>query len=43
MQEAGREMLLPSQQVVPEALLADGFAFRHRTVDQAVDALVGGR
>ncbi|ROP73105.1 hypothetical protein EDF18_3073 [Frigoribacterium sp. PhB107] len=43
MQEAGREMLLPSQQVVPEALLADGFAFRHRTVDQAVDALVGSR
>jgi len=39
MQEAGREMLLPSQQVVPEALLADGFAFRHRTVDEAVDAL----
>jgi uncharacterized protein (TIGR01777 family) len=43
MQEAGREMLLPSQQVVPEALLADGFEFRHRTVDQAVDALVGSR
>jgi len=39
MQEAGREMLLPSQQVVPEALLGDGFEFRHRTVDQAVDAL----
>lgn len=40
MQEAGREMLLPSQQVVPAKLLADGFAFRHRTVDEAVDALV---
>jgi uncharacterized protein (TIGR01777 family) len=39
MQEAGRELLLPSQQVVPEKLLADGFAFRHTTVDEAVDAL----
>jgi len=42
MQEAGRELLLPSQQVVPEKLLADGFVFRHRTVDEAVDALAAG-
>lgn len=42
MQQAGRELLLPSQQVVPQKLLADGFVFRHRTVDEAVDALAAG-
>jgi hypothetical protein len=40
MQEAGREMLLPSQQVVPEVLERDGFEFRHRTVEQALSAFV---
>lgn len=40
MGEAGREMLLPSQRVVPEALLADGFHFEHRTVDEAIAALL---
>ena len=40
MGDAGREMLLTSQRVVPEALLADGFAFRHRTLDEALDALL---
>lgn len=40
MQEAGREMLLPSQQVVPEVLERDGFTFRHRTVEDALTAFV---
>ena len=40
MGDAGREMLLASQRVVPEALLADGFTFRHRTLPEALDALV---
>jgi len=40
MGDAGREMLLASQRVVPEALLADGFTFRHRTLDEALDALL---
>lgn len=40
MGEAGRELLLPSQRVVPAKLQADGFAFRHETVEQAIAALV---
>ncbi|WP_423923675.1 TIGR01777 family oxidoreductase [Frigoribacterium sp. 2-23] len=40
LREAGHEMLLSDQQVVPARLLADGFVFTHRTVDDAVDALV---
>lgn len=39
--DAGQEMLLSSQRVVPEKLLADGFEFRHETVEQALDALIG--
>jgi hypothetical protein len=38
--DAGQEMLLSSQKVVPERLLADGFEFRHRTVEEALDALI---
>ncbi|GAA4739046.1 TIGR01777 family oxidoreductase [Amnibacterium soli] len=38
MGEMGRELLLPSQKVVPAALEADGFAFRYRTSDDAIDA-----
>jgi uncharacterized protein len=36
--DMGREMLLPSQKVVPERLLADGFRFEHEQVDAAIDA-----
>ena len=34
----GREMLLTSQRVVPAKLLADGFSFRHPTIEDAIDA-----
>lgn len=39
--DAGQEMLLSSQKVVPQKLLDDGFVFRHETVEQALDALIG--
>ncbi|WP_375399642.1 TIGR01777 family oxidoreductase [uncultured Amnibacterium sp.] len=35
--DLGRELLLPSQKVVPEKLLADGFEFREQTSDDAID------
>lgn len=38
MGEVAEEMLLPDQHIVPERLLADGFEFRHRTVQDAVVA-----
>ncbi len=38
--DAGRELLLASQEQVPTRLLADGFRFRHETVEQAIDELV---
>lgn len=38
--EAGQEMLLSSQEVVPRKLLDDGFVFTHQTVEQALDALI---
>ena len=38
MGEMGRELLLPSQKVVPARLEEDGFVFRFRTSDEAVDA-----
>jgi uncharacterized protein (TIGR01777 family) len=34
----GREMLLASQRVVPAKLLADGFAFTHPTIGDAIEA-----
>jgi uncharacterized protein len=37
----GRDLLLSSQRMIPAKLLADGFAFRHTTSDEAVDAAVG--
>jgi hypothetical protein len=40
MGDAGRELLLASQKQVPAKLLADGFRFRHETVEQAVEELV---
>nr|WP_240614457.1 TIGR01777 family oxidoreductase [Amnibacterium flavum] len=39
LRDAGRELLLASQKVVPARLLADGFAFRYETSDQAIDAI----
>jgi uncharacterized protein (TIGR01777 family) len=38
--EMGRELLLPSQKVVPAKLEEDGFVFRYRTSDEAIDASV---
>ncbi|KQV05113.1 nucleoside-diphosphate sugar epimerase [Leifsonia sp. Root112D2] len=40
LQDAGREMLLASQKVIPTRLLDDGFVFRHESADQAVRALL---
>ena len=39
--EAGRELLLSSQKVVPERLLADGFSFRHERAAEAIAATFG--
>jgi uncharacterized protein (TIGR01777 family) len=39
MREPGRELLLSSQKVVPERLLADGFSFTHPTVESAIGAI----
>jgi uncharacterized protein (TIGR01777 family) len=39
MGDLGRELLLPSQRVVPAKLEADGFVFRYRTSDEAIDAV----
>jgi uncharacterized protein (TIGR01777 family) len=36
LQDAGRDLLLADQRVTPQKLLADGFQFRHRTVEDAV-------
>lgn len=36
--DAGRELLLADQEVAPTKLVEDGFVFRDRTSDQAVDA-----
>jgi uncharacterized protein (TIGR01777 family) len=38
MGDLGRELLLPSQNVVPEKLQQDGFVFRHPTSEEALDA-----
>jgi uncharacterized protein len=38
--EAGRELLLTSQKVIPARLVDDGFVFRHETVEDAIDAMV---
>ncbi len=39
--EAGRELILASDKVIPARLLADGFEFEHRTVSEAAAAQVG--
>jgi uncharacterized protein (TIGR01777 family) len=38
--DAGRDLLLASQNVAPDRLLADGFAFRYETADAAIAELV---
>lgn len=43
LQEAGHELLLSSQKIYPEKLLADGFSFRHETARDAIDALLETR
>jgi uncharacterized protein (TIGR01777 family) len=40
LQEAGRELLLASQKVIPARLLDDGFVFRDPTVRDAMERLV---
>lgn len=40
--EAGERLLLDSARVEPTRLAADGFQWRHRTVEQAIDAVVAG-
>ncbi|MCU1513841.1 MAG: nucleoside-diphosphate sugar epimerase [Microbacteriaceae bacterium] len=40
LQDAAHELLLSSQRILPERLLADGFQFRHSTVEQAIDAFI---
>jgi len=38
--DAGQNLLLNSQNVVPARLLTDGFVFTHETIDEAIDAMV---
>jgi uncharacterized protein (TIGR01777 family) len=38
--QAADGLLLASERVIPEALTADGFAFEHHTVEQAIDAML---
>lgn len=40
--EAGERLLLDSARVEPARLEADGFVWRHRRVEQAIDAVVAG-
>jgi len=40
LQSAGPELLLSSQKIVPERLVADGFDFRDTTDEQAIDAAI---
>ncbi|SMH47452.1 hypothetical protein SAMN06295885_2978 [Rathayibacter oskolensis] len=41
LRDAGHELLLSSQQLVPQRLLDDGFEFRHRTVAEALAWVLG--
>jgi uncharacterized protein (TIGR01777 family) len=38
--DAGNDLLLTSEHVVPQKLLADGFVFRYETVEKAIGALL---
>ena len=42
LREPGRDLLLPSQKVVSEKLVADGFVFTHTTVESAIRAVWAG-
>jgi len=37
--DAGKDLLLTSQDVTPERLVADGFEFRHPTLESAIGAM----
>ena len=37
--DAGKDLLLTSQNVQPDRLLADGFTFTHQTVESAINAM----
>ncbi len=41
--DAGQELLLSSQRVIPERLSEDGFVFRYNTVQKAIGAMVADR
>jgi NAD dependent epimerase/dehydratase family enzyme len=43
MQDAGTELLLSSQKVLPTRLLDDGFRFRDETAESAIDAMLERR
>lgn len=40
LRDAASELLLSSQHVLPDKLVADGFEFRHTTAEQAIDAFL---
>lgn len=40
LQDAGPQLLLSSQHVIPDRLQADGFEFRHPTAESAIDAFL---
>ncbi|MDY0913085.1 TIGR01777 family oxidoreductase [Rathayibacter festucae] len=42
LRDAGHELLLSSQRLVPQRLIDDGFVFRHRTVAEALQAVLAG-
>jgi NAD dependent epimerase/dehydratase family enzyme len=37
--DAGKDLLLTDQDVVPEELFADGFEFKHETLESAINAM----
>lgn len=43
LQDAGTDLLLSSQHIVPEKLVADGFSYRHNTAEEAIDAFLTRR
>ena len=40
LQDAAGELLLSSQHVLPDKIIADGFTFRHNTAEEAIDAFL---
>lgn len=41
--QAGEELLLPSQKILPRRLLQQGFSFEHKTVGAALESVLGRR